>query len=117
MTRSCASGPGDVVTIPLAGQPGHGRTAVRRRQPVRIVDGRVEGSYTGLFELICPGCGHHPYLDYSGIPPWLQWLRGPCTLEVALAAHDKHLGPLLGPDGDSAGNSGPGYPEPGSWCN
>ena len=79
---------------PLAGQPGHGRTAFLRRQPAPIVDGRFEGGYTGLFELICPGCGDNPYLDYSEIPPRLQWLRGPRTLEAALAAYDKHLGPL-----------------------
>jgi hypothetical protein len=74
-----------------------------RRQPVRIVDGRVEGGYTSVFELICPGCGDNPYVDYSEIPPRLQWLRGPLTLEAALEAYDKHLGPLPGPNGDSAG--------------
>jgi hypothetical protein len=76
-----------------------------RRQPGRIVDGRFEGGYTGLFELICPGCGDHPYLDYSEIPPRLQWLRGPRTLRGALAVYDKHLGPP-GTNGDSLG---PGY--------
>ncbi len=79
-----------------------------RRQPVRIVDGRVEGGYTGVFEFICPGCGDNPYVDYSEIPPRLQWLRGPRTLEAALEAYDKHLGPLPGPNGDSAGSLGPG---------
>lgn len=43
-----------VMTLPPAGQDGHGRTAFVRRQPVRIVDGRFEGGYTDLFELICP---------------------------------------------------------------
>ena len=100
-------GPVDQMTLPLAGQPGHGRTAFVRRQPGRIVDGRFEGGYTGLFELICPGCGDHPYLDYSEIPPRLQWLRGPRTLRGALAVYDKHLGPP-GTNGDSAGNLGPG---------
>ena len=84
-----------------------------RRRPVRIVDGRVEGGYTDVFELICPGCGDHPDLDYSEIPPRLQWLRGPHTLEAALAAYDKHLGPVPGPNGDSAGSLGPGYAEAG----
>jgi hypothetical protein len=95
------------VTLPPAGQPGHGGTAFVRRQPVRIADGRFEGGYTGLFELICPGCGDHPYLDYSEIPPRLQWLRGPRTLEAALVAYGKHLGPLPGLNGDSAGSLGP----------
>ena len=80
------------VTLPAAGQPGHGRTATLRRQPVRITDGRMEGGYTGAFELICPSCGDHPYLDYSDISPRLQWLRGPRTLAGGLAAYEKHLG-------------------------
>jgi hypothetical protein len=95
------------MTCPLAGQPGHGRTAFVRRQPARIVDGRFEGGYTGLFELICPGCGDHPYLDYSDVPPRLQWLRGPRTLQMALAVYAKHLGPS-GTNGDSAGSLGRG---------
>jgi hypothetical protein len=84
------------LTFPLAGQPGHGRTAYLRRQPVRIVDGRMEGGYTGAFELICSQCGDHPYLDYSEIPPRLQQIRGPYTLERGLAAHENHLGPETG---------------------
>ena len=92
------------MVFPLAGQPGHGRTAFVRRQPARIVDGRAQGGYTGAFELICPGCGDNPYVDYSEVPPQLQWLRGPLTLEAALEAYDKHLGPLPGPHGDSAGS-------------
>lgn len=90
-------GPESVMTFPLAGQPGHGRTASVRRQPVRIVDGRMEGDYTDAFELICPSCGDHPYLDYSEVPPQLQQLRGPYTLQAALTAYDKHLGPCPGP--------------------
>ena len=64
--------------LPLAGQPGHGRTASLRRQPVRIIDGRMEGGYTDVFELICPSCGDHPYLDHSEVPPRLQ--RAPRAL-------------------------------------
>jgi hypothetical protein len=90
------------MVFPLVGQPGHGRTAFVRRQPTRIVDGRVEGGYTGVFELICPGCGDNPYVDYSEVSPQLQRLRGPLTLEAALEAYDKHLMPPPGPNGDSA---------------
>jgi hypothetical protein len=96
-------GPMVGMTFPLVGQPGHGRTAFVRRQPVRIVDGRVEGGYTGVFEFICPGCGDNPYVDYSEVPPWLQLLRGPRMLAAALEAYDKHLG-FPGPNGDSAGS-------------
>jgi hypothetical protein len=111
----------DGMTLPLAGQPGHGGTAFVRCQPARIVDGRFEGGYTGLFELICPGCGDHPYLDYSEVPPRLQRLRGPRTLQMALVEYDKHLGPS-GANGDSAGSLGTGtvkasrQVQPGDYC-
>ena len=75
-----------------AGQLGHGSTAVLERRPVGIVDGRFEGGYIDMFELIFPSCGDHPNLDYSAVPPRLEWLRGPHTLERALAAYDRHLG-------------------------
>jgi hypothetical protein len=101
---SLRMGPADESTFPVAGQPCHGKTAFVRRQPVRIVDGRYEGGYTDVFELICPGCGDNPYVDYSEISLWLQWLRGPRTLEAALEAYDKHLGPLPGPDSGSVGS-------------
>jgi hypothetical protein len=75
-----------------AGQPGHGKVAILRRQPVRVVEGRAEGGYTGVFELICCDCGDHPYLDYSEVALRLQSLRGPRTLEAGLAAYERHLG-------------------------
>jgi hypothetical protein len=52
----------------------------------------MEGGYTDLFELICPQCGDHPYLDYSEISPRLQRIRGPDTLDAGVAAYEKHLG-------------------------
>ena len=70
------------------------------------------GGYTGLFELICPGCGDHPYLDYSEIPPRLQWLRGPRRLQEALAVYDKHLR-LPCTNGDSTGSLGLATRRPG----
>jgi hypothetical protein len=82
----------DAPLTPPAGQPGHGEIAILRRQPARMVEGRAEGGYTSVFELICCDCGDHPYLDYSEVPPRLQWLRGPRTLEAGLAAYEKHLG-------------------------
>ena len=83
---------GSVVTLPPPGQPGHGRTARLRRQPFRLVDGRVEGGYTDAFEVICPSCGDNPDLDYSEIPPWLQYLRGPRTIKDGLAVYLEHTG-------------------------
>jgi hypothetical protein len=64
-----------------------------------------------VFELICPSCGDHPYLDYSEIPPRLQRLRGPRSLEAALAAYDHHLGPLPCPGENGTGTSGSGDAE------
>jgi hypothetical protein len=81
----------DLTTLPAAGQPGHGRTASLRRQPAPHRAGRVEGGYTGAFELICCECGDHPYLDYSEISPRLQRIRGPYTMRAGLAACEKHL--------------------------
>jgi hypothetical protein len=80
------------MTLPLPGQPGHGRTASLRRQPARIVEGRVEGGYTNAFELICCQCGDHPYLDYREVSPRLRQIRGPYTMEAGLAAYEQHLG-------------------------
>jgi hypothetical protein len=82
--------------VPAANRPAHGDTARLRRQPVRMVEGRAEGGYRDLFELICPSCGDHPYLDYSEVSPRLQRLRGPRTLTAGLAAYEKHLAQTSG---------------------
>ena len=84
--------PQAVVTPPPAGQPGHGSEAILRNQPARIVDGCVEGGYTGVYEIVCPDCGDHRDLDYSEVSWRLQWLRGPHPLEAGLAAYHIHLG-------------------------
>jgi hypothetical protein len=62
-----------------------------RRQPVRIVGGRVQGGWTSAFELICCDCGDNPYLGYSEISPRLQRLRGPYTVREGFAAYEEHL--------------------------
>ncbi len=81
------------MTVPLAGQPGHGITASIRRQPVRFAEGPKEGGYRDAFEVICGDCGDHLYGDYSEIPLSLQRIRGPyTTMATALAAYDQHLG-------------------------
>ena len=84
-----------LMRLPLAGQAGHGCTASLRRQPARIVDGRMEAGYTGVFELICCQCGDHPYLDYAEISHRLQRIRGPYTIEAGLAAYAQHLADRL----------------------
>jgi len=71
--------------------PGAGWTAVLRRQPARIVEGRPEGGYTDAFEVICCDCGDHPYLDYREVSPELQRIRGPYPIADGVAAYEKHL--------------------------
>jgi len=93
--------------FPLPGQPEHGRTAFVRRRPVRIVDGRMEGGYTDEYELICPSCGDHPYLDFVDVPAQLQRLRGSYVLAAAVAAYEEHLGLSSCPDEGSPGGSCP----------
>jgi hypothetical protein len=84
---------GDVMTVPRAGQLGHGMTASMRRQPGRIVEGGKEGGYRDAFEVVCCDCGDDPYWDYSEISLSLQRIRGPyTTMAAALAAYDQHLG-------------------------
>jgi hypothetical protein len=62
-----------------------------RRQPVRIVEGRIEGGYTSVVEIVCSDCGDNPHLDYCEISPRLQRLRGPYPLHEGLAAYEAHL--------------------------
>ena len=71
-------------------QPGGGRT-VLRRQPARIVEGRPEGGYTDVFEIICCDCGDRPDLDYREVSHRLQLVRGPYPIVVGIAAYEKHL--------------------------
>ena len=74
---------GRVVPLRPAGLPGHGWATSLRQQSAWIAQDH-KGRYTGLFEIICCGCGDHPYLEYSDLPPRLQQVRGPYTLEAGL---------------------------------
>ena len=103
------TGPDVAVAVPLAGQPGHGSGAFLRNQPVRIVDGRIQGGYSGVYELICSSCGDDPHLDYLEVTPQLQSLRGPRTLAEGLAAYHKHLG-IPWAEECGAGNLDPCHP-------
>jgi hypothetical protein len=71
-------------------QPGDGWTVVLRRQPARIVQGRPEGGYTDLFEIICCDCGDHRDLDYSAVSPVLQQVRGPYPIADGITAYVPH---------------------------
>jgi hypothetical protein len=71
-------------------QPGDGWTVVLRRQPSRLVEGRPEGGYTDMFEIICCDCGDHPDLDYTEVSPELQRIRGPYPVADGISAYVKH---------------------------
>jgi hypothetical protein len=73
------------------GQRRHGWEVVLRRQPVDIINGRLEGDYTSEFEIICPHCGDDPALDHRAVSRRLQLLRGPYPLVVGVAAYEQHI--------------------------
>ena len=72
-------------------QPGQDWTAVLRRQPVRIVNGKAAGGDTDMFEIICCDCGDDLGLDYRDVSPHLQVTRGPYPLRDGVAAYNQHL--------------------------
>jgi hypothetical protein len=67
-----------------------GWTLVLRRQPVRLVEGRPEGGYTDVYELVCWDCGDHPHLDYRDVSPRLQRIRGPYRFAAGIEAYGQH---------------------------
>jgi hypothetical protein len=72
------------------GQPGPGWTLVLRRRPARIVDGRPQGGYTDVYELICCYCDDDPDLDYQHVSPELRRIRGPYPIAAGIAAYGEH---------------------------
>jgi hypothetical protein len=54
------------------------------------VEGRPEGGYTDVYELICCGCGDDPDLDYGDVSPRLQRIRGPYQFSAGIAAYGQH---------------------------
>ena len=76
------------------GVAGHDNgTAILRAQPVRMIDGHVDGGYTGRYEVICPACGDDPNLSYDQVPTELQKIRRPReSLPSGLAALHLHIG-------------------------
>jgi hypothetical protein len=60
-------------------------------QPVRIVAGRVEGGYTGAYELVCCECGDHPDADYREVSSGLRQMRGAYRFAAGIAADPRHV--------------------------
>jgi hypothetical protein len=100
----------DGVTFSLAGQPGHGGSAYLRRQSARIVDGRMEGGYTDVFELICGQCGDHPYLDYAEVPLGCSGSAGRTRWGQALQCMRTASGSELVADGHRTRSASPARP-------
>jgi hypothetical protein len=75
----------------FADHNGQAARAVLRRQPVRLVEGKIEGGYTSVFEIVCSDCGDNPYLDYSETSPRLQPFRRPYPLHEGSTAYEAHL--------------------------
>jgi hypothetical protein len=56
-----------------------------------MIEGRPEGGYTDLFEIICCDCGDHPDLDYREVSPVLRRVRGPYPIADGITAYVMHL--------------------------
>jgi hypothetical protein len=64
---------------------------VLRYQPARLVQGRPEGAYTDVYEIICCDCGDDSGLDYREVSPRLQLVRGPYPIAAGVGAYEQHL--------------------------
>jgi hypothetical protein len=82
---------GCMTLVSSVGPADLGWTVVLRRQPARIVEGRPEGGYSSMFEIVCRYCGDHPDLDYRDVSPKLQRIRGPYPVAAGVAAYGIHL--------------------------
>jgi hypothetical protein len=72
-------------------QSGDGWTVVLRRQLARLVQGRAEGGYTDMFEIICCDCGDDPGLGNSQVSPELRRVSGPYPVADGISAHVTHV--------------------------
>jgi hypothetical protein len=64
-------------------------TGVLRRRPIRIVEGRAQGSHTtNTFEIICCDCGDHPDRDCRHVSAELQRIRGPYPMAAGVTADE-----------------------------
>ena len=71
-------------------EPAPSWTLVLRRQPVHLVEGRPEGGYTDVYELVCCDCGDNPDLDYRDVSPDVQRIRGPYRFSAGIEAYGEH---------------------------
>ncbi len=55
------------------------------------MDGRPEGGYTDVYEIVCCDCGDHPGLAYREVSPRLQLVRGLDPIAADVAAYEQHL--------------------------
>jgi hypothetical protein len=91
--RTCpAQLPQKGASVTTGDNRGDNRAAVLRRQPARIVDGQLQGSYANSFEITCPDCGDDPGTDYREISAELRRVRGPYPIADGIIAYEEHLG-------------------------
>ena len=62
-----------------------------RRRKAHTVGGNLDGAYSDAFEIICSDCGDDPRRDYQDVPPRLQRLRGPYSLDTGVTQYEAHL--------------------------
>ena len=61
-------------------RPGYDWTVVLRRQPARMVEGRPEGGYTNMFEIICCDYGRVDLRACPALPGFLCRRASACQL-------------------------------------
>jgi hypothetical protein len=71
--------------------PGQVWRMTLRRQKAHTVDGNRDSGYTDAFEIICSDCGDDPRHGYQDVPPLLQSLRGPYSLDVGVKQYEAHI--------------------------
>jgi hypothetical protein len=71
--------------------PGQVWTLTLRRQRARAGDGKPDGSYADTFEIVCSDCGDDPRQDYQDVPPRLQRLRGPYSIDTGIKEYEAHI--------------------------
>ena len=64
---------------------------LRRRREVRVIEGKPQGVYTSMFEIICPDCGDDPIWDYYDVPPRVQRIRGLHRFEAGVKEYHRHI--------------------------